>query len=148
MGIVAPARRSKTALNGGGVTAGARSYLACSTFRHLARLEEQSVGMGRPTGEAFSPGPIDLWDIAAYSVEWGLGTLVVAFGWLTASLGIRGDNLTKLANWAGLLRSIQGPWIVCADWNATPEEIIDSGWTEQMEAKVIRPANTGWTCAN
>ena len=56
--------------------------------------------------------------------------------------------MIKLAAWSSAVNATGLPWLICADWNATPEELENSGWVLRMDAVVIKPVNTTWTCAN
>ena len=37
------------------------------------------------------------------------------------------------------IKTVRGPWVVGADWNFTPEELVASGWLEIVDGIVIAP---------
>ena len=48
-------------------------------------------------------------------------------------------NLDLLHEIAGVLRQLHGCWIVCGDWNCTPEELVRTGWLDFIDDIVHYP---------
>ena len=74
-------------------------------------------------------------------------------GMLLASLYlIDGIGPTAEGNWkvllkmAELLKHIAVLWICGADWNCTPQELVDSGWLTLVGGKIIAVADAIGTC--
>ena len=98
----------------------ARSHISASSFRHLARSEDQALGLAKIKGQPWSPGPIDFWDLAATSVTMMGTAVVVCKGYLYPTIGIEGPNVAKLAMWGAFLATLGCPYILVADFNVTP----------------------------
>ena len=71
--------------------------------------------------------------------------LVVVSLYLTDGLGLAGLNIQKLSQLAAWLRLVARPWIVFADWNATPEQV--GKWPYISETgQLLIPVATDITC--
>ena len=57
------------------------------------------------------------------------GGFHLASGYLHSSLGIKHKkNLDWLQDASVVLKTLHGPWVLAADFNATPEQLTDTGW--------------------
>ena len=126
---------------------GVRAQFASTSFAHLAVKPEQTLGTAVEKGVAFSPGPIDFWDLAVSQVTIGSSPTALGAGHLEPSIGITGDNLARLANWGAFLLTLSQPWVILADWNATPAELAATGWPDTVGGTVVTPSNADRTCS-
>ena len=66
-------------------------------------------------------------------------------GYLYSGIGVKAKaNQSLLHRIAGVMRNVTGPWVMGADWNCTPEELLATGWPQLVGGTVVRPA--GATC--
>jgi hypothetical protein len=64
---------------------------------------------------------------------------VVINAYLHANIGCEGINLQKLSFVAKIIKVLRMPFMVAADWNVTPEELLQSVWIRQAKGVVIKP---------
>ena len=50
---------------------------------------------------------------------------------------MKGRNLKRLHGLWWLIQQLMIPWIACADWNATPEEMSKGGWLGKLQATLV-----------
>ena len=144
--VATPARRSKRSMDAGGTSMGCRRHWTSSSFRHLARFEDQTRGMtGLGSGAAFEAGPIDFWDFVAMELRAYAGPITLLTGYLTASIGLVHDNLTKLSSMGAFVNSLLGPWIMICDWNVEPGQLRASGWLQEVKGHIFTPEDTDFT---
>ena len=138
-GILTPATLSPKATNSGGLIMGARKRWCTHSFRHLAADFDQTVGLKGTSKEDFVPGPIDFRDFCA--LQWRLASISVTFigVYLTASVGMAGVNIRKLAAIGALIRTLKGPWILAGDFNMPPEVMAKSSWLNLVHGTILVP---------
>jgi hypothetical protein len=92
---------------------------------------------------------VDRWnllDIAPMRLELaGVDLLVIAV-YMRPGPGVGGCNSARYQHLASLITTLGGVWTVFADWNATPQELRDSGWTNVLGADIWSPEETTATC--
>jgi endonuclease/exonuclease/phosphatase family metal-dependent hydrolase len=55
-------------------------------------------------------------------------------------IGIKAkSNLDLLEEAGACLRTLNGPWVLCGDFNCTPADIRDTGWTDVVKGAVHAP---------
>ena len=64
--------------------------------------------------------------------------LVSAYFWTAEGLSQR--NLALLDSLAKALRRLHGPWVLAADWNFTPQELVATGWLNLVKGCVQAPS--------
>ena len=65
---------------------------------------------------------------------------LVAIVLLLGTLGIRSlENLDILECAAMLIASLRGPWVLCGDFNLTPEVLRASGWVNHVQGRIVAP---------
>ena len=47
---------------------------------------------------------------------------------------------------AAVLATVKGPWILCADWQNTPDDLQKTGWLKMVSGSIAAPEMT--TCHN
>ena len=52
-------------------------------------------------------------------------------------IGPVGENLTVLEELKAAIRAVDGPWIIAADWNMSPETIAATGWLSMVKGHTI-----------
>ena len=67
----------------------------------------------------------------------GLYCLSVYF-WTSEGLSQR--NLDILHAIAQIIKQLHGPWLLAADFNFTPEEIVSSGWLQLVGGQIHAPS--------
>ena len=73
------------------------------------------------------------------------GGFHLASGYLHSSLGIKHKhNMDWLQDASVVLKTLNGPWILAADFNATPEQLTETGWLRTVGGVIIAPEGT--TC--
>ena len=144
--VASPAVRTAQTERAGGVVVATRRHAAVTSFRHLAMRQGQAYGMRDLDNKNFTAGPIDFDGFAAMSIRFKRVTLVVISVYLQPTIGVKGQNLRRLAMLAALLKSVRGAWVAVGDWNATPDELRASKWDQSVQGTIITPDNTEYTC--
>ena len=73
------------------------------------------------------------------------GGFRLASGYLYSSLGItHKHNMDWLQDASVVLKTLRGPWILAADFNATPEQLTETGWLKTVGGVIV--AREGTTC--
>ena len=86
-------------------------------------------------------------DVAPFVVRLGKHDVLLATCYLRPGGKLRGpQNAARLHGLFCLVSQLKIPWIAFGDWNATPEEFLESGWTACLQAGIVAPANTVATC--
>ena len=52
------------------------------------------------------------------------------------TIGFTGRNVALLDTIAFLIRRLRGPWILAADWNFSPQVLLNSGWLRMVEGRI------------
>ena len=146
-GVVSPALPSRRRKTPGGVTVGVRSHLSSLSYRDLAARPEQAEGLGRVVGQAFSPGPIDFWDLAPIAIRANGITITIVSIYLESSEGLGSvNNQRKLATLKAFTTVVQGPWIAIGDWNSEPHQVAP--WARKLQAELLVPRSdqAHYTC--
>ena len=75
-------------------------------------------------------------------------SIMLAVVYLDSGIGITGNNSTKLARIGAWLRTLKVPWAILGDWNASPDELVSSGWTELVRGQPVVPLGLTVTCTS
>ncbi|CAK0909165.1 unnamed protein product, partial [Prorocentrum cordatum] len=75
------------------------------------------------------------------------GTFALISCYLDCSIGLVGNNGTKLGNILRVTRSLGVPWIIVGDFNCTPDEMAPSRWPQALKCKILAP-DADLTCAS
>ena len=112
----------------------------------MARHSDQQIGF-RSIGKIVDgQSGIDFHCFVGMQVK-ALGQSINVFGmYLTAGIGIKGENKHKLMQLGALLSSLRTPWLVIGDFNAEQQELHDSGWLELVRGCVGTPTGADYTC--
>ena len=139
--VATPARQGMRSKKAGGLVVAAKKRVAARSLRHLTAHKEQRLGaqIDQPLG------PVDFFDFVPLVVDAEGCQIAVVGVYLTSSMGLVGENLTKLANIAAVVHGMKC-WIVAGDWNVTPEEVEASRWLEEVGGRVVVPGNRDYTC--
>ena len=86
-------------------------------------------------------------DFIAVVISLGGVRLILAVLYLTAGQGFGPVNARKLARLGALLRRLALPWLVVADWNAEPTQLIQSGWAARLGGVIMAP-DVALTCTS
>ena len=65
-------------------------------------------------------------DFSAVVLRTGVGQVLYKAGYLDVHLGLAGANITLLSKWAAIIELAGLPFVVAADWDVEPQELIDS----------------------
>ena len=87
-------------------------------------------------------------DFVAVVKRSSFGLFLVIFGYLNTYEGFSGENLRLLSKWSTLIRVCKLPYILMADFNHTPDEMLESGWISAMGGCIITPTGSSFTCNN
>ena len=112
-----PARLTGRGGSSAGATAAVRAHIRAATFRHLADDPGAACGFQAEDPEAFGAGPIFFLDFTAVSLAVRSAQVTFIFAYFTDSIGLRAENLRKLAAVASFVHVLSGPWCLVADWN-------------------------------
>ena len=110
----------------GGALVISRKHLHCTAF------EEGRKGKGRD------------WAAIRVRVK-GMDILYVAV-YLTCGIGATGENILKIKEVMAFVMVTGLPFILVGDWNMSPEETLQAGWTQKLDAEVIVPKGVTGTC--
>ncbi|CAK0892144.1 unnamed protein product, partial [Prorocentrum cordatum] len=75
------------------------------------------------------------------------GNVIYVTAYMAPQWGKGSPNPQKLASLAALLRAVDDPWIVAADWNLDPEQLLKSEFPQKVGGVVKAPQVTKVTCA-
>ena len=68
------------------------------------------------------------------------GGFHLATGYLHCSVGVgHKSNQDLLRAAAGVLRGLNGPWVMAADWQCTPEQLAATWWLKLVGGRIIAP---------
>jgi len=118
----------------GGVGVAARKNLEVSTM------------IGEDGFQKESASPVQNWIIVRLRLK-GCDVLIGEV-YLEHSIGLTGANLAMVEKVAKILRSYGMPFIILGDWNTPPEQLVDTGILHWLDAQVIVPQGTEYTCRN
>ena len=62
--------------------------------------------------------------------------------YLQTGIGLAGYNLEILEHVKALLSFLDLPYLILADWNAEPAEILELGLHEYLQADIVTPSGT------
>ena len=75
------------------------------------------------------------------------GTPVLIFAaYFEVGLGFKGANQARLSQMAALLDLLGVPWLILADWNATPEKLLEPCWPAMFGGHLLLPSSSDVTC--
>ena len=61
-------------------------------------------------------------------------------------IGSTGENLAVLEGLKAAIWTVDGPWIIAADWNMSPETLAATGWLSMVNGQTV--STTLSTCTN
>ena len=70
--------------------------------------------------------------------------LICFYGFPT--IGMTGRNLQRFSALGALLQMLDLPWLVFADWNMPPQQLLHSGWVDQVDGCLAVPSNCDYSC--
>ena len=65
-------------------------------------------------------------------------SLVLIQGYFDCGAGTTDVNLQKYRQVVELIKILNLPYIWCADWNMTPDEVQDASWPSQAKGQILR----------
>ena len=71
---------------------------------------------------------------------------VLLVAYMDPSVGSHGSNTGKYEYLLSIVRALGVPWMIYADWNLTPEQMVDSGWLQWFKGKLRVPEDMSFTC--
>ncbi|CAK0808514.1 unnamed protein product, partial [Prorocentrum cordatum] len=66
-----------------------------------------------------------------------IGNFIIIAAYLLPTLRFTGRNRKVMAALAAFVRLLKDPWLVVANWNCVPTELLASGWIEQMRGEIV-----------
>eukprot|EP00959_Pyramimonas_sp_CCMP1952_P469631 9495272-Pyramimonas_sp.AAC.1 len=66
-----------------------------------------------------------------------IGNVILIAAYLQPKLNFTGRNRKIMAALTAFVRLQKDPWLVLADWNCVPSELLASGWIEQMRGEIV-----------
>ena len=78
----------------------------------------------------------------------GYGQVLLGPGWLITGEGASQDNLDIISKFCALAQICGMPWILAADFQATPHEIAATGICDQARARLVHATTELGTCRN
>ncbi len=66
-----------------------------------------------------------------------IGNFIIIAAYLLPTLRFTGRNRKVMAALTAFVRLLKDPWLVVADWNCVPTELLASGWIEQMRGEIV-----------
>ncbi|CAK0848388.1 unnamed protein product, partial [Prorocentrum cordatum] len=66
-----------------------------------------------------------------------IGNFIIIAAYLLPALRFTGRNRKVMAALTAFVRLLKDPWLVVADWNCVPTELLASGWIEQMRGEIV-----------
>ena len=140
--VASPARPSAIAKKAGGAVMGVRKHHQSASFRHLAALEEQTIGAS--SCSTFTAGPVDFWDFTPMMWRLKARNLVAICTYFTS--GDPHANKIKMALIGGFVCALKDVWVIAGDLNMTPAELYATGWLQEIGGVCMVPHNTDHTC--
>ncbi|CAK0823885.1 unnamed protein product, partial [Prorocentrum cordatum] len=119
----------------GGELVATRRSLAASTFDHV-RAAARLRG-GEDPFRGFS----------AMTLHAKAGNCVMVSAYMVPRWGPGSPNQGKLASLAAFLAAIEDPWVVAADWNLEPQQLVAMGFPTKVGGTVVTPRHTTVTCS-
>eukprot|EP00959_Pyramimonas_sp_CCMP1952_P360705 7554569-Pyramimonas_sp.AAC.1 len=89
--------------------------------------------------------PSSLDGFVAVTAHFSGFSMVIASFYAHSGVGVRGLNAGSYQRLAGLLWSLQLPWIVLGDFNISPQNFVRSGIPDRVRGTVITAGDTA-TC--
>ena len=77
----------------------------------------------------------------------GYVNVIVVTAYFKDGIGMVAENVAMMADIAGWLLAAGLPWLIVADWNTTPELLLQSGVLDGLEAVVLAPRDCSATCS-
>ena len=71
--------------------------------------------------------------------------VVISTYWLLGD-GILGANTERVRSLSSFVLTLADPWVILADFNMTPEEMLATGWPERVGGCIVTPRNVSATC--
>ena len=90
--------------------------------------------------------PRSLDGFVAVTVHFAGYSMVVVTFYAHDGAGVRGSNAGRYQRLAGLLWSLQLPWIVIGDFNISPKNLLRSGIPDRLHSRIITAGEDVVTC--
>ena len=62
-------------------------------------------------------------------------------------MGLNGTNMKRLGQISEFLKLITVPFIVMADWNMEPSELMSVSWPTFVRGQIVTPKDATFTCS-
>ena len=79
-------------------------------------------------------------------VKQGGFEIIVAIAYLYTGIGLKGQNMVKLASIAAYLTTQPRPWVLIGEWNAEPSQWKATDWLGRTRAEIWVPEGTEIAC--
>ena len=73
--------------------------------------------------------------------------IVIVVAYFKDGVGMNEENVSMLTDILGWVKAAGLPWIIVADWNMTPQDLIGSGMLGSLAAEIVTPADCEATCS-
>ena len=74
------------------------------------------------------------------------GGLVLVTAYFIDSIGPVGENWDLLMKIAEFVHGLDMVWVIGADWNCSPKDLVDSGWLELVGGCIVAAPDSVGTC--
>ncbi|CAK0839890.1 unnamed protein product [Prorocentrum cordatum] len=117
-----PSGKSKKGWSAGELVA-TRAHIQSTSLEHWKGKHDKQ---GDTAFVGFSPMVLHL----------SIGNFIIIAAYLLPTLRFTGRNRKVMAALTAFVRLLKDPWLVVADWNCVPTELLASGWLEQMRGEI------------
>ena len=72
--------------------------------------------------------------------------IVFISAYLEAGVGLNETNVRRLTQLADFIKCLRVPFVVMADWNIEPYELVATGWDRFVQGTIVTPRDVTFTC--
>ena len=72
--------------------------------------------------------------------------IVFISAYLESGVGLNETNVRRLTQLADFIKCLRIPFVIMADWNIEPSELVATGWDRFVQGTVVTPRDVTFTC--
>ena len=72
--------------------------------------------------------------------------IVFISAYLESGVGLNETNVRRLTQLADFIKCLRVPFVIMADWNIEPSELVATGWDRFVQGTVVAPRDVTFTC--